>query len=73
MNDAQNTLKYSQIKLILLSDKQDIIAQKRKYLNSEIWQRFRKYSSDDEFEEDAYVEGWIKGVTRFWEEVKDEL
>lgn len=73
VNDAQNILKYSNIKQIILSPKEDIIGHKRRYMGREIWGRLQKYSSEDEFEEDAYMEGWIKGVTHFWKEVKDEL
>ena len=72
VNDAQNTLRYSVIKRIASSYKEEIVEQ-NSYFSRKIMRRIHKYSSDYEFEEDAYREGWLKGVTHFWKEVKDEL
>lgn len=72
VNDAQNILKYSVIKRIASSSKEEILEQGR-YFSRQNIRRMHEYSSDYEFDEDAYKEGWLEGVTHFWKEVKDEL
>jgi predicted transcriptional regulator len=72
VNDAQNTLRYSVIKHIASSYKDETL-ERDSYFSRGIRHRIRRYSSDHEFEEGAYKEGWSEGVAHFWEEVKDEL
>lgn len=71
VNDAQNTLQYRIIKKIASSSKEEILEQGSYFRG--IRRRIHQYSSEHEFEEGAYREGWIEGITHFWKEVKDEL
>jgi predicted transcriptional regulator len=77
LNDAQNTLSYYFLKQIALNYNEESRDKKEfpivSFFRRKFRERYRKYSSDYEFEEEAYLEGWSEGVTHFWKEVKDEL